>query len=137
MCCFFMWSNIYIYIYIFMHIEYTKVHPPPLPKINSGFATKRMWMYGWQWGGTGPKNMEFSSLPYMILSYPILALSRIMGKTFSPHPRLLGPRKAPLHPVKLYFLLICPRTSTIFSMKPISLIKIYLKLQLNISFQIK
>ena len=36
------------------------------------------------------------------------------GKTFSPHPRPLGPREVLPHPVKLYFLLICPTTSTIF-----------------------
>ena len=41
------------------------------------------------------------------------------------------------HLVKFYFLLICPTTSTIFLMKPISLIKIYLKLQLNLSHKIK
>ena len=52
-----------------------------------------------------------------------------------PHPHPLGPCEAPPHPVKLYFLLIFP--STIFLMKPISLIKIYLKLQLNLSHQIK
>ena len=54
-----------------------------------------------------------------------------------PHPRPLGPRKALSHPVKLYFLLICLTISTIFLMKPISLIKIYLKLQLNSSHRIK
>ena len=53
-----------------------------------------------------------------------------------PHPRPLGPREALPHLVKLYFLLICPTTSIIFLMKPISLIKIYLKLQLNLSYQI-
>ena len=61
----------------------------------------------------------------------------MMGKTFSPHPRHSGPREAPPHPVKFYFLLICPTTSIIFLMKPISLIKIYLKLQLNLSYPIK
>ena len=59
------------------------------------------------------------------------------GKTFLPHPRPLGPGEAPPHPVKLNFLLIFPITNTIFLMKPISLIKIYLKLQLNLSYQIK
>ena len=65
-----------------------------------------------------------------------------------PHPRLILhdrenfltpslPLGAPPHPIKLYFLLIFPTTSTIFLMKPISLIKIYLKLQLNLSHQIK
>ena len=47
------------------------------------------------------------------------------------------PLGASPHPVKLYFLLICPTTNTIFLMKPISLIKVYLKLQLNLSYQIK
>ena len=73
----------------------------------------------------------------MVLSYPIPALPRMTGKTFSPHSRPLGPREALSHPIKLYFLLICPTTSTIFLMKHISLIKIYLKLQLNLSHQIK
>ena len=55
--------------------------------------------------------------------------------TLSPPP--LRPRKVPPYTVKLYFLLICLTISTIFLMKPISLIKIYLKLQLNLSHQIK
>ena len=50
-----------------------------------------------------------------------------------PNPAPWGPHEPPPHLVKLYFLLICPTTSTIFLMKPISLIKIYLKLQLNLS----
>ena len=62
---------------------------------------------------------------------------RMTGNTFSPHPRPVGPHEAPPHPVKLYFLLICLTTSTIFLMKHISLIKIYLILQLNLSHQIK
>ena len=73
----------------------------------------------------------------MVLFCLIPAPPRMMGKTFSPHPRSLGPHEAPPHPVKLYFLLIFPIISTIFLMKPISLIKIYLKLQLNLSYQIK
>ena len=83
------------------------------------------------------RRMGSSSPPRMVLSCPIPAPPRMTGNTFSPHPRPLGPHEAPPHPVKLYFLLICPTTSTIFLMKPISLIKIYLKLQLNLSHQIK
>ena len=49
----------------------------------------------------------------------------------------LGAPRNPAHLVKLYFMLICPTTSTIFLMKPLSLIKIYLKLKLNLSHQIK
>ena len=45
--------------------------------------------------------------------------------------------RAPPHLVKIYFLLICPIASTIFLMKPISLKKIYLKLQFNLSHKIK
>ena len=78
-----------------------------------------------------------SSPPRMVLSCPIPAMSRMTGKTFSSHPRPLGPREAPPHSVKLYFLLICLTIITIFLTKPISLIKIYLKLQLNLSHQIK
>ena len=48
---------------------------------------------------------------------------RMTGNTFSPHPCPLGSHEAQPHPVKLYFLLIFPTTSTIFLMKPISLIK--------------
>ena len=47
----------------------------------------------------------------------------------------LGPHKAPPHSVKFYFLLICPTTTTIL-IKHVSLIKIYLKLQLNLSHKI-
>ena len=54
-----------------------------------------------------------------------LSSPRMMEKNFSPHSHPLGPREAPPHPVKLYFLLIFPTISTIFLMKPISLIKIY------------
>ena len=60
------------------------------------------------------------------------------GKNFlTPSLPPLRPHKVPPYTVKLYFLLICPTISTIFLMKPISLIKIYLKLQLNLSHQIK
>ena len=63
--------------------------------------------------GRGRK-MRSSSPPRMVLSCPIPVPPRITGNTFSPHPRPLGPREAPPRPVKLYFLLICPTTSTIF-----------------------
>ena len=72
-----------------------------------------------------------------ILPHPCLAPPRMTKKTFSPHPYPVGPREALPLPIKLYFLLICPTISTNFLIKPISLIKIYLKLQLNLSHQIK
>ena len=71
--------------------------------------------------------------PYLPCPAPL----HMMGKTFSPHPCPLGPHETPSHPIKFYFLLICPTTSGIFLIKPILLIKIYLKLQLNLSHQIK
>ena len=65
-----------------------------------------------------------------VLPHPRPALHD--GKNFlTPSP----PHEALSHLVKLY--LICTMTSTIFLMKPISLIKIYLKLQLNLFHQIK
>ena len=88
---------------------------------------------GVEWG----RRMGSSSPPRMVLSCPISALLYMTRKTFSSHPYPLGPYETPLHRIKLYFLLIYPITSTIFLMKPISLIKIYLKLQLNLSHQIK
>ena len=67
-----------------------------------------------EWGGAGSNDEVFVSSPHDFVL---------------PHPRPLGPRETLPHPVKLYFfLLICPTTNTIFLMKPISLIKIYLKL---------
>ena len=83
------------------------------------------------------RRMGSSSPSCMVLSYPISPSPCMMGKTFSLHPHPLGPHEAQPHSVKLYFLLIYPTTSTIFLMKLISLIKIYLKLQLNLSHQIK
>ena len=49
----------------------------------------------------------------------------------------LGPREASTYPVKLYLLLICPQLLHFFLIKPISLIKIYLKLHINLFHQIK
>ena len=68
------------------------------------------------------------------LSCLIFTLSYMMRKIFLSRPHPLGLRKPPSYPVKLYFLLICPTTITIFLIKHISLIKIYLKLQLNLSY---
>ena len=60
------------------------------------------------------RRMGSSSPPCMVLSYLISSRTCMTGKTFSSHPRPLGPREIPPHLVKLYFLLICPTTSTIF-----------------------
>ena len=68
----------------------------------------------------------------------------MMQSLFSPrivlsysHPRPLGPHKVPPppHPIKLYFLLICPQLLQLLLIKPVSLIKIYLTLQINLSHQ--
>ena len=89
---------------------------------------------GRKMGSSSPSRMVLSC-PIPILPSP--TLSRMTGKTFLPYPRPLGPCEPSPHPTKLYFLLICSTTSTIFLLKLISLIKIYLKLQLNLSYQIK
>ena len=95
-------------------------------------------MSGRDGNGAGQgRRMGFSSSPCIVLSCLVLAPPRMTRKTFSPHPCPLGAHEAPPHPEKLYFLFIFPTTSTIFLMKPISLIKIYLKLQLNSFHQIK
>ena len=65
-------------------------------------------------GARRGQRMGYSSPPRMVLSCFIPVPARMTRKTFSPHPCLLGPSEAPLHLVKLYFLLICPTTSTIF-----------------------
>ena len=83
------------------------------------------------WGGDGEgrggsKKSKSITVPPRgvgLKSCPIPAPPYIMGKTFSPYPPPVRPRKAPPNHVKLYILLICPTTSAIFLMKTISLIK--------------
>ena len=65
-------------------------------------------------GARRGQRMGYSSPPRIVLSCFIPVPARMTRKTFSPHPCLLGPSEAPPHLVKLYFLLICPTTSTIF-----------------------
>ena len=82
--------------------------------------------------------MGFSPQPRMFLSYHISTMSRITRKIFLPNPYPLGFHEASPHLVKLYFLLISPTTITLFLKKlHVSLIKIYFKLQINLSHQIK
>jgi len=77
-------------------------------------------------------------LPHMVLSCPISAPLHMTEKIFLSHPHPLEPKEALSHPVKLYFLLIYPfNYYNFFLIKPVSLIKIYLKLQLNLFHQIK
>ena len=67
----------------------------------------------------------------------VFALSCMTGKIILPHICLLGPREVLPHPVKFYFLLIYPQPLQLFLIKHVSLIKIYLKLQINLFHQIK
>ena len=86
----------------------------------------------------GPKDGVFALTPHgFILPHPHPTLPCMTGKFFLPHPCPFGARKASPHPVKLYFLLICPQLLQLFLIKPISLVKIYLKLQITITHQIK
>ena len=73
-------------------------------------------LWGWQWGGAGPKDGIFVPAPHgFFLPHPRPAPHD--GENFLPHPRPLRPREAPPYIVKLYFLLIFPTTITIFSNK--------------------
>ena len=82
------------------------------------------------------QRMGPSSPPCMILSCPIPAPPCMTENTFSPHPCPLGPREATPCPVKLYFLLICPTTSTIFFYETYFINKNILEIT-NLSHQIK
>ena len=87
-----------------------------------------------KWG----QRTKSSPRPCMVFFVlPHSCLTCMTEKIFLPYPCPLGPCEAPTHPVKLYFLLIFLTTITIFLIKYVSLMKIYLTLQLNLSYQIK
>ena len=108
---------------------------PNVVKYNPGFnhhLTRDGNGVGWG------RRIGSSPLSHIVLSWSIPALSHMTEKFLLPHPHPLGPHKASSHPVKLYFLLICPQLLLFFFLiKPISLIKICLKLQINSFRQIK
>ena len=89
---------------------------------------KKIIRVGMAMGGGGWSKDAVFVPTRMVLFCPILTPSRLTAKNFSPYPRPLEPRETLPHLVKLYFLLTYPTTSTMFLMKLISLIKIYLKL---------
>ena len=86
-------------------------------------------------GARWVRRMEFSSRPAWFCFTS--SLLHMMGKIFLSHPRPLRPRKTLPHLVKIYFFLICPQLLQLFLIKPVLLIKIYLKLQINLPHQIK
>ena len=90
----------------------------------------------WQWGGAGSKDGVFAPAR-MVSSYPIPASYYVTNKILLFHPHPFGPCEASPHPVKLYFLLIFPQLLQLFLIKPFSLMKIYLKLIINLSHQIE
>ena len=79
---------------------------------------------GWQWGRAGRRREKGWGL-YPCPARFCLALSPFRACETLPQP------------VQLYFLLTCFTTIKFFLMKPVSLIKIYFILQLNLSHQIK
>ena len=84
------------------------------------------------------RRMGSSPPSRMVLSYSIPAPpSQQDRKIFLPNSHPLGPHEILPYPVKLYFLFICPLLLQFFLIKFVSLIKIYLKLQINLSHQIK
>ena len=92
--------------------------------------------WGWQWGGAGSKDGVFAPAR-MVSSYPLLAPPTWWKKFSFPIPTPWGPANPPSYSVKLYFLLIWPQLLQLFLIKLVSLIKIYLKLQINLSHPIK
>ena len=86
-------------------------------KLREGNGAGRVWRMG------------FSLPSHMVLSYLIPAWD--MGNIFLPYPCPLGPRKAPLHPVKLYFLLICLQLFQLFLINLSHQIKLIFRKKLN------
>ena len=87
-------------------------------------------------GQGGVEDGVFAPVPYgFVLPYPYSVPHN--RENFLASSSLIGaPRSLP-YPVKLYFLLICLTTIAIFLIKLVSLIKLFLKLQLNLFHQIK
>ena len=89
-------------------------------------------------GRSGAKGRGLRARPiWFFCLAPFLPHLYDKGNFLTPFLPLRGPHEASTHHVKLYFLLICPTTITIFLIKYVSLMKIYLKLKLNLSNQIK
>ena len=88
-------------------------------------------------GARRVRKMGSLSPSRMVFFIPSLPPPYMTVKIFLLHPRPLESYETPPHPVKLNFLLICPQLLHLFLIKPISLIKIYLKLKINLSYQIK
>ena len=87
-------------------------------------------------GETGPKDGVFApALQDFVLPHSRPTLHD--GKNFLAPFLLFRAHEALPYPIKYYFLLICPQLLQLFLIKPISLIKIYLKLKINLSHQIK
>ena len=86
-------------------------------------------------GARWVRRMEFSSRPAWFCFTS--SLLHMMGKIFLSHPCPWRPCETLPHPVKIYFFLICPQLLQLFLIKPVLLIKIYLKLQINLPHQIK
>ena len=91
------------------------------------------WQYGEHWRGQRMGLHPCLIWFFLALFLPCMHDEENFLTWSSAYPS--GPHKAPPHSVKFYFLLICPTTATIL-IKLVSLIKIYLKLQLNLSHKI-
>ena len=69
-------------------------------RLMSSYNTRRrVKKQGWQWGRVGPKDGVFAP---------------VLHGFVLPHSRPLGPCKISSHPIKLYFLLICPQLLQFF-----------------------
>ena len=119
-----------LYLYLWLYLPF---HASKLP--FSIFAYKAY--IGMAMGQGGSERWDLCLRLAWFFFIPSLPPPYMTVKIFLLHPRPLESYETPPHPVKLNFLLICPQLLHLFLIKPISLIKIYLKLKINLSYQIK
>ena len=119
-----------LYLYLWLYLPF---HASKLP--FSIFAYKAY--IGMAMGQDGSERWDLCLRLAWFFFIPSLPPSYMTVKIFLSHPCPLESYETPPHPVKLNFLLICPQLLHLFLIKPISLIKIYLKLKINLSYQIK
>ena len=130
-------SVIYIYIYIYIVFQASDHQNstwscPYYPNTLVVVA----FVKGWQWGEAGLKDEVFAPALHGFVLFHSRPTPHNRKNFPAPSPPL-GPRKSSSYPVKLYFLLICLQLLQLFLIKLDSLIKIYLKLQISLSHQIK
>ena len=116
----------YYKMIIFIHFH-SILFPPPKQSLNFAVRDEN----GVGRGGAG-RVRRIRSLPRPVKFCLTPFLPRLASQDWK---NFLTPSSP--HPLKLYFLLIYPQLLQFFLIKPVLLIKIYLKLQINLSHKIK